>query len=109
MKRILLTFDTLSTCTCKYSQLEELSKDDNVTLMQVTGLMYCGRGDGSDFWVVVDQGRGNTVYTAHFGQQVGTRGNQAHCTVSILSSAINDCTITEKALLVESSYYRFQI
>ena len=46
-------------------------------VMQVTGLMYCGRGDGSDFWVVVDQGRGNTVYTAHFGQQVGTRGNQA--------------------------------
>ena len=69
-----------------------------MTVMQVTGLMYCGRGDGSDFWVVVDQGRGNTVYTAHFGQQVGTRGNQAHCTVSIiLNSAVNNCTITEKA------------
>ena len=63
----------------RYILLEELSNDDNVTmLLQVTGLMYCGRGDGSDFWVVVDQGRGNTVYTAHFGQQVGTRGNQAH-------------------------------
>ena len=91
MKRILLTFDTLSTSPVQYSELEELSKDGNMTmLMQVTGLMYCGRGDGSDFWVVVDQGRGNTVYTAHFGQQVGTRGNQAHCTISILGSAVND-------------------
>lgn len=41
-----------------------------LTEIKVTGLMYCGRGDGSDFWVVVDQGRGNTVYTAHFGQQI---------------------------------------
>ena len=34
--------------------------------------MYCGAGDGSDFWVVIDQGRANTVFTAHFGQQVCT-------------------------------------
>ena len=41
-----------------------------LTQIRITGLMYCGAGDGSDFWVVIDQGRGNTVFTAHFGQQV---------------------------------------
>ena len=44
-----------------------------LTTIKVTGLMYCGAGDGSDFWVVIDQGRANTVFTAHFGQQVGPR------------------------------------
>merc|ERR1719237_1078439 len=38
-----------------------------LTQIQVTGLMYCGRGDGSDFSVEVDQGRGNTVFSANFG------------------------------------------
>ena len=41
-----------------------------MTQIKITGMMYMGKGDGSDFWVVVDQGRANTVYTAHFGQQV---------------------------------------
>ena len=29
-----------------------------------------GRGDGSDFWMEVDLGRGNTVFNCHFGNQV---------------------------------------
>ena len=33
----------------------------------ITGMMYLGAGNGSDFWMEVDQGRGNTVFTAEFG------------------------------------------
>ena len=44
-----------------------------LTEIKITGMMFMGRGDGSDFWVVIDQGRANTVFTAHFGQQVDTR------------------------------------
>ena len=44
-----------------------------ITQIKITGVMYMGAGDGSDFWVQVDQGRGNMVFNAHFGQQVNTR------------------------------------
>jgi len=40
-----------------------------ITEIIITGMMYMGQGDGSDFWVEVDQGRGNTVFTAVFGTQ----------------------------------------
>ena len=33
----------------------------------ITGFMYLGAGNGSDFWMKVDQGRGNTVFVAVFG------------------------------------------
>ena len=35
----------------------------------ISGMKYIGKGDGSDFWVDVDQGRGNTVFNAVFGTQ----------------------------------------
>lgn len=38
-----------------------------ITEVVITGMMYLGAGNGSDFWMEVDQGRGNTVFTAVFG------------------------------------------
>ena len=35
----------------------------------IRGMMYLGVGTGEDFWVNVDQGRKNQVYSAHFGFQ----------------------------------------
>ena len=40
-----------------------------LTEIIITGMMYIGNGTGSDFWVEIDQGRGNTVLTAVFGTQ----------------------------------------
>ena len=40
-----------------------------LTEIIITGIMYIGNGTGSDFWVEIDQGRGNTVLTAVFGTQ----------------------------------------
>jgi len=40
-----------------------------ITEIIITGMMYLGQGDGSDFWMEVDQGRGNTVFNAVFGTQ----------------------------------------
>lgn len=40
-----------------------------LTEIIITGMMYIGKGDGSDFWVDVDQGRSNTVFSAVFGTQ----------------------------------------
>ena len=31
--------------------------------------MYVGKGNGEDFWMNIDQGRGNQVFSAHFGYQ----------------------------------------
>ena len=47
-----------------------------ISEISIRGMMYMGAGDGSDFWVVIDQGRGNTVFTAHFGNQVSHGSNQ---------------------------------
>ena len=41
-----------------------------LTEIKIRGMMYMGRGDGSDFWMEVDLGRGNTVFNCHFGNQV---------------------------------------
>lgn len=35
--------------------------------IHITGMMFVGGGTGADFWVNIDQGRGNTVFTAVFG------------------------------------------
>ena len=35
-----------------------------LTGISITGLMYLGRGDGSDFWVEVDQGRLHIIHVA---------------------------------------------
>lgn len=35
----------------------------------IHGMMYVGKGNGEDFWVNIDQGRSNQVYSAHFGYQ----------------------------------------
>ena len=42
-----------------------------ITLKEVhiKGLMYVGSGRGEDLWMNVDVGRGNQVYSAHFGFQ----------------------------------------
>ena len=37
--------------------------------IEIRGMMYVGSGSGDDFWVNVDVGRGNQVYSAHFGYQ----------------------------------------
>ena len=44
-----------------------------ITEILIKGMMYMGAGDGSDFWLMIDQGRGNTVFTAHFGNQVSSQ------------------------------------
>jgi len=44
-----------------------------ITELCLTGCMYMGKGDGSDFWVTVDQGRGNTVFSAHFGNNINCK------------------------------------
>ena len=40
-----------------------------LTEITITGMMFVGKGDGSDFWVEVDEGRGNTVFSAVFGTE----------------------------------------
>ncbi len=35
--------------------------------VELTGMRGVGRGDGSDFWLQVSQGRGNQVFSAHLG------------------------------------------
>ena len=37
--------------------------------IKIRGMMYIGKGTGEDFWVNVDVGRGNQVFSAHFGFQ----------------------------------------
>merc|ERR1712032_1736030 len=63
-----------------------------LTQIQVTGLMYCGRGDGSDFSVEVDQGRGNTVFSANFGNLLNCKpeydGGKDLLTVQIVNCPI---------------------
>merc|ERR1712212_653744 len=63
-----------------------------LTQVQVTGLMYCGRGDGSDFSVEVDQGRGNTVFSANFGNLLNCKpeydGGKDLLTVQIVNCPI---------------------
>ena len=51
-----------------------------ITEIIITGMMYIGQGDGSDFWVDVDQGRGNTVFNAVFG-------TQKNCAVQYISAS----------------------
>ena len=41
-----------------------------ITELSLTGCMYMGKGDGSDFWVSLDQSRGNTMFSAHFGNNI---------------------------------------
>ena len=58
--------------------------------IHIKGLMYVGSGRGEDFWMNVDVGRANQVYSAHFGFQ-------RNCTVKydplkdILSVDLTNC------------------
>jgi len=46
-----------------------------LTEIKIRGMMYMGRGDGSDFWMEVDLGRGNTVFNCHFGNQINCQSS----------------------------------
>ena len=49
-----------------------------LTEILVTGVMYMGAGTGADFWLEVDQGRGNTVFSAVFGSQTNCQVAYSH-------------------------------
>ena len=57
-----------------------------ITEIVIKGMMYMGAGDGTDFWMMIDQGRGNTVFTAHFGNQVRRLPRFSYCVVYSLQS-----------------------
>merc|ERR1719219_1868153 len=63
-----------------------------LTEIHISGMMYMGKGDGSDFWMEVDQGRGNTVFTAVFGTQSNCRtvysGERDLLTVQIINCPV---------------------
>ena len=60
-----------------------------LTEITVTGVMFMGKGDGSDFWVELDQGRGNTVFTANFGSQNNCKSNYNSATDTLSVQLIN--------------------
>lgn len=60
-----------------------------ITEISVTGVMYMGQGDGSDFWVTVDQGRGNTVFTANFGTQNNCKASYNSATDTLVVQLVN--------------------
>jgi len=60
-----------------------------LTEITLTGVMFMGKGDGSDFWVEIDQGRGNTVFTANFGTQNNCKANYNSATDSLSVQTIN--------------------
>jgi len=63
-----------------------------LTQIQITGLMYCGRGDGSDFSVKVDQGRGNTVFSADFGNMLNCKP-EYDAGIDLLTIQIVNCPV----------------
>ena len=60
-----------------------------LTEITLTGVMFMGKGDGSDFWVEIDQGRGNTVFTANFGTQNNCKANYNSATDTLSVQMIN--------------------
>jgi len=75
-----------------------------LTRIQVTGLMYCGRGDGSDFSVELDQGRGNTVFTANFGNNLNCKAEYVRAT-DLLTVQVVNCPVVrgDTRVLFQSS------
>jgi len=63
-----------------------------LTQIQITGLMYCGRGDGSDFSVEVDQGRGNTIFSADFGNMLNCKP-EYDAGIDLLTIQIVNCPV----------------
>ena len=63
----------------RYVGYYELLKQNNLQLpgpsplvikeINIRGMMYVGKGNGEDFWMNIDQGRSNEVFSAHFGYQ----------------------------------------
>ena len=45
----------------------------SITELSLTRCMYMGKGDGADFWVSLDQGKGNTVFSTHFGNNINCK------------------------------------
>lgn len=43
--------------------------------VRIKGMMYLGKGTGDNFWMNVDQGRQNQVFSAHFGFQRNCSAN----------------------------------
>ncbi len=43
------------------------SRPLSIKEITIHGMMYVGEGNGDDFWLNVDQGRGNQVFSAHIG------------------------------------------
>eukprot|EP00092_Neocalanus_flemingeri_P006606 GFUD01007125.1.p1 GENE.GFUD01007125.1~~GFUD01007125.1.p1 ORF type:complete len:594 (-),score=150.38 GFUD01007125.1:72-1853(-) len=60
-----------------------------LTEISITGVMFMGKGDGSDFWVEIDQGRGNTVFTANFGTQNNCKAAYNSATDTLTVQMIN--------------------
>jgi PTEN phosphatase family protein len=60
----------------------------------ISGMMYVGNGTGSDFSVDIDQGRGNTVYSAHFGTGRNCRA-EYNPTADILRVSLDNCPLLE--------------
>ena len=57
----------------------------------ITGMMYVGTGDGSDFSVEIDQGRSNTVFTASFGPSGRNCRTEYNPTADILRVRLDNC------------------
>ena len=47
-----------------------------ITELSLRGCMNMGKEEGSDFLVSLDQGRGNTVFSAHFGNNIKLQGRE---------------------------------
>jgi len=60
-----------------------------LTQVIITGIMYVGTGDGSDFWMDIDQGRRNTVFTAVFGTQKNCSTSYNATTDTLTITVIN--------------------
>jgi PTEN phosphatase family protein len=62
-----------------------------ITEIVITGMMYVGNGDGSDFSVEIDQGRGRTVFTASFGGGGHNCRPEYNPTADILRVRLENC------------------
>ena len=60
-----------------------------ITELSLTGCMYMGKRDGSDFWVSLDQGRGNTVFSAHFGNNINLKAVYKGSTDTLVFQLVN--------------------
>jgi PTEN phosphatase family protein len=61
----------------------------------ITGMMYVGAGDGSDFSVHIDQGRGNTVFSAAFGAAGRNCRTEYNPVADILCITLENCPVLQ--------------